>query len=307
MNPRVFAGLLLVAALSGCPHPAPVVRDHTTPPPDPVTPKSSLTLPKDLVAVDVEASSSRKGEATETLAPWRVVDRDKAATGWCEDKADAGVGETITIRFGKRVAIERVIVASDLPAPSAKFTRPARFTISTDDGRAIGTSEYPDGGWIAHVGAPPVASLVVAIAAVQPKDGATITCVSDVELSGPQGAVLRPLVGVTATALDALPAGLEAIAAAFTSCESSALARTAAFPLHYRRGVEEGDYRDVDALVADCKAGTAPKLATTAQAALDAVAQEQPGEVIVPASDDRRWHLAFEGGAWRLVSTSHSE
>lgn len=267
---------------------------------------ATLRLSPNVIAVEVTATSSRLGslDTGDAMATWRVVDRDPEHTGWCENKADAGLGEALTLRFSEPTHLERVIIGSgsDPDIQPNTYARPTRYDVITDDGRTMASSEFPDGGLYAHIGLPAVMSVTIRIAAVDAKQNANVTCITNVELSTRQGAILHAIADVTAGTLAGLPLELPRLAAAVESCDRSELSATMAFPLPWRRGVEEGAYADVDALIADCKAGAGPRL-IDAQRALDSIDQDRPGEILLDASAAGRWRLAWREGGWRLIAT----
>jgi hypothetical protein len=225
---RASIGLLLLLA-------TPVFADEENEP-------HRVELPTTLRSVTISASSSRAGKTLDAYAPWKVLDGD-ANTVWCEGKPDAGTGESLVIAFPEGVKVDEVSLVTGIQESAALFEAnlvPSTITLTTDDGRTVEAMDQSllEGGFdytgtvTIELGGPAVHKITLTLGTIEPKKGATHTCIGDLKIRSGDDE-LEPMIGIDKAGLAALPDSLKALVAAFGKCDRAKLADRAQFPLPF--------------------------------------------------------------------------
>ncbi len=271
------------------------------------------------IAVEVVASSTAKGKH-DRFAAWRAVD-GSTGTAWCEGKDDEGLDETLRLTLAEPILVTRIDLYVGRHGSAKEYqahNRPSKLFAQTASksgepmvmlAKAVPMVSEFDRLVKLDLKTPRTLQVLeVGLAGVARGDDArqNQTCLTEISVVGDKGEIIHFAYGMPLDAMKSVPAAVIALREAVAACDEVALASFVKFPLSHRIAAEEDSrtvkLKNAKALVKACKAGAFPRIPPEA---------DEPG--IDPAGAGRvrletdsstvmRMDLAWNKGAWRLVS-----
>lgn len=275
------------------------------------------------------ASSTYPDKAKkDSYAAWRILDFDTVdnaglevpPNAWCEGKPDEGIGENVTLSLAAPTNVDELKIATGVWLNQKLFDSNNRITalsVSIDGAAPIKVSPPAKREWVTVKVGKAISSIKLTIDGVA-KGKMNDSCISGVELvvDGEVPSVAR----IDATALAALPAFYAAIQKSLSDPARTGLDALVAFPFSYAlsdwfldgSNRKTQKFANAKALAAACKKSspTCPSGPNTGGRD-EAASVSSPGANLLTVRFSSRrevidvWHLAWKGGAWKLVSADY--